>query len=85
VQLDPGLAGFSQHDSALTGIDVGKQQIQPSLIAALSLNGQGLAVRQPVDAREINAVSPPKSIHVTFRFGDRSPQAHQDMGPPAVG
>jgi hypothetical protein len=54
VQLDPGLARFSQDDAALTGFCVRKLQIQLSLVAALSLDCQRLAVRQPVDAGEVD-------------------------------
>src|ERR1700728_3835557 len=54
VQLDPCLAVFSQYHAALTRVDVGKQQIQLSLVSALPLNRERLAVGQPVDAREVD-------------------------------
>src|ERR1700679_207809 len=54
VQLDPGLAGFGQYYTALTRVDVGKQQIQLSLVPALALNRESLAVGQQVDAREVD-------------------------------
>ena len=66
VQIDPAVAGFGQDDAALAGVDVGKQQIQPSLIAALALNRQRLAVRAASSpAPDKCPGSAPRSIHVT--------------------
>src|ERR1700679_3669851 len=54
VQLDPGLAVFGQYYAALSRVDVGKQQIQLSLVPAFALNRESLAVGQPIDARQVD-------------------------------
>jgi hypothetical protein len=56
IQIDPGIAGFSQYGSSLAGIDIGKEQIQFSLVATLALYAHGLAVRQPVHSCQINVL-----------------------------
>src|ERR1700691_4924432 len=81
VQLDPGSTGFSEYDASPAGLDVGEQQVQPSLVAAFALDRQGLTVGEPVDAREVNV-----RVAAEVHPGDRSasnvshPYAHQDIG-----
>ncbi len=60
VQFDPRVAGFGQYHAARAGGDVREEQIQPTLIAAFALNGEGLAVGQPIHARKINILLGPQ-------------------------
>ena len=86
VQFDPGLAGLGQHDPVLAGRDVGKQQIEPALIAALALHRQRFAVGQPVDPGEIDILIAAEidpghgaGLHVD------DAQADERIGPAGVG
>ena len=54
IQINPGIAGFGEHGARLAGVDVRKEQVQFSLVAALALNRQRLAIGQPIDAGKID-------------------------------
>src|SRR5271168_263485 len=56
IKIDPRPAGFGQDEPGLSGGRVGEQQIQGPLIAALALNRQRFAVRQPVYPREVDVL-----------------------------
>src|SRR5258708_35301875 len=54
IQVDPGIAALGQDGSGFAAVDVRKQQIQFSLVAAFALNCEGFAVGQPIHTGKIN-------------------------------
>src|SRR5882762_3735681 len=56
VQLDPTVAGFGKNGSRVSASNICEQEIQTSLVAAFSLDRDGVAVRHPVHARQVNVL-----------------------------
>ncbi len=54
MEIDPSLRRFSEEDRRFARFRINLQYIQRLLIAGLALNEQALAIRHPIDAREID-------------------------------
>ena len=64
-----------------SGADIGEQQVEPPLITALALDGERLAVGQPVDPRQIDvgvAAQVDEGRGTRVHVGDG--EAYEDIG-----
>jgi hypothetical protein len=86
VEVDPRLRGFAQHDRAGACDGIDREQIELRLRAILALHIERLAVRRPIDPRQIDIGIGPRSTFTLFDpSGAITHNSTATLGLPAAG